>query len=161
MSKKSENNQPESQEKQSTNKTTSTKKISKARVNRLIRSRNFIIVLIVIVALLPTIFFYNKSKVAEQRLNDPNTANQKVIDEVVKKVGRHILLPTGEQPTLATVSDVTKVKGQPFFINAANGDKVLIYTQARKAILYRPSKDIIVEVAPLNIDSSQLKTTTQ
>lgn len=151
-----------------TDETTEEKKPAKSKAGKLsptvarLKSRNsLLIIVLIVIALVPSVYFYSRSRQAEQRLNDPNTANQKVIDEVVRKVGRHILLPSGEQPTLATVSDVTKVKGQPFFANASNGDKVLVYTQARKAILYRPSKDIVIEVAPLNIDASQLKATSQ
>jgi len=121
------------------------------KVNKFVHTRSFILVLIFVLACLPALYFYNKNRQAEKLLKDPNTANQQVINEVVKKVGRHILLPTGEQPTLASITDVNKVKGQPFFANAQNGDKVLVYTQARKAFLYRPDKDIIIEVAPLNV----------
>lgn len=119
------------------------------------KKKKYIIILILLLAaILPTLYFYNRSREAEKRLNDPNTANQQVIDQVVKKVSKHILLPTDEQPTLATISDVEKVKDQAFFKSAQNGDKMLVYTQARKAILYRPSKDIVVEVAPLSVNSS-------
>jgi hypothetical protein len=127
-------------------------------MRKLKKSRLFLVVVVLIVAAVPTFYFYNKSRDAERRLKDPNTANQEVIDEVVKKVSKHMLLPTGEQPTLASVSDVSKVKGQPFFANAENGDKVLVYTQARKAILYRPTKDIIIEVAPLNVTTLETST---
>ena len=38
-----------------------------------------------------------------------------------------------------------------FFSKAKVGDKVIIYTNARKAILYDPVAGKIVEVAPVNI----------
>ncbi len=80
---------------------------------------------------------------------------QAEVDALVKKVGALIELPKNEKPTVATVTDIDKVKDQPFFKNAKNGDKVLIYTNARKAILYRPSEDRIIEVGAVNIDQGQ------
>ncbi len=41
-------------------------------------------------------------------------------------------------------------KGQPFFANAQVGDKVLIYYKAKKAILYNPTDNKIVEVGPIS-----------
>lgn len=119
----------------------------------LFKSKAITVIVIVLIAGLPSFYFYNKSRIAEQRLNDPNTANRQVVNAVVKKVSHLMLLPTDEQPTLATISDASKTKGQPFFTNAKNGDKLLVYTQARKAVLYRPSQDLIIEVAPLNVSS--------
>lgn len=62
-------------------------------------------------------------------------------------------LPAGEQPTLATVADQEKLKGQDFFSHAQNGDKLLIYPKAKKAILYRPSTGKIIEVTNLTSGS--------
>ena len=70
---------------------------------------------------------------------------------VVAEISKIMILPVGEDPTVATVADPEKLKGQSFFVNAKKDDKVLIYTNAKKAILYRPSERKIVEVAPLNI----------
>ncbi len=78
--------------------------------------------------------------------------NKKDLDNTVKMVGKLMLLPT-ETPTLATVNDLNKVRGQDFFKNAAVGDKVLVYTGAKKAILYRPSNNKIIEVGVVNIPS--------
>ncbi len=69
--------------------------------------------------------------------------------EILTKVSTHIVLPKDEVPTLATVSDPEQLKKYPFFTNAEKGDKVLIYSLAKKAILYRPTGDKIVEIAPI------------
>jgi hypothetical protein len=82
---------------------------------------------------------------------DPNIANQRKIEAVVAKVEKLIELPESELPTLATISDTEQLVDQPFFANASVGDQVLLYTNARKAFLYSPSKNMIVEVASLNI----------
>lgn len=70
---------------------------------------------------------------------------------LVEKVGRHIDLPQNEKPNIATVTDKTKLDTQPFFVNAQNGDKLLLYTQAAKAILYRPSTDKIIAAGPYTV----------
>lgn len=70
---------------------------------------------------------------------------------LVTKVGRLIALPEGEDPTVATVTDPARLAGQPFFAKAKTGDKVLVYTVAKKAYLYDPAADKLLEVAPLNL----------
>lgn len=80
-------------------------------------------------------------------------AIQAEVDATVLKVGKLITLPSDEKPTVATVTDASKVKDQQFFRNAENGDIVLIYTKAQKAILFRPEKNIIVEVGAVNINN--------
>ncbi len=66
-------------------------------------------------------------------------------------MGRLITLPEGEEPTVATITDIEKLKDQTFFQKAKNGDKVIIYTNAKKAILYDPIARKIIDVAPVNI----------
>ena len=73
---------------------------------------------------------------------------------LIAKLGRLIVLPTDEQPTIATVTDLAKLAGQPFFAQAKLGDKVFIYSNAKKAILYDEAANKIVEVAPINIGAS-------
>ena len=61
--------------------------------------------------------------------------SKKEIDKVVLAVGKLIVLPTDQQPTVATIQDVAALsKEQPFFIGAEDGDKLLIYSD--KAIIY-------------------------
>ncbi|MDB5185693.1 MAG: hypothetical protein JWL85_216 [Candidatus Saccharibacteria bacterium] len=72
--------------------------------------------------------------------------------QVVQKVSVHYLLP-GEEPTLATVSDKSKLSKQIFFKPAENGDKILFYEKSKIVIIYRPNVDKIVSVGPLVVDS--------
>ena len=74
---------------------------------------------------------------------------------LVKEVGQIIALPEGEIPQLATVTNVEEAIDNPFFSNAQNGDKVLIYSVAGKAYLYRPSEKKIIEVGVVNLNQTQ------
>lgn len=94
--------------------------------------------------------FYFKKQLSDLKAN-PQKIGQEEVNSVLSKVSKIMLLPEGEVPTLATVADLSKLKDQPFFDKAKVGDKVLLYTQARKAILYSPTENKIVEVAPINI----------
>jgi hypothetical protein len=63
-------------------------------------------------------------------------------------------LPQNETPTIATISDKSGLTNQDFFSTAANGDKILIYAGYKMAILYRPSVNKIIKVAPLVMDTN-------
>jgi hypothetical protein len=82
---------------------------------------------------------------------NPQEATQKQNQEIIDKVGKLMILPEGEQPTVATVTDPAVLKNQPFFAHAEIGDKVLIYTNSKKAILYSEKLNKIKEVAPVNL----------
>jgi hypothetical protein len=87
--------------------------------------------------------------------SNPQKAAQQETKELVAAVGKLIVLPTDEEPTVATVADPSKLQDQPFFAKAKQGDRVLIYTNARKAILYDPVANKILEVAPVNIGNAE------
>ncbi len=78
------------------------------------------------------------------------------VTNLVSQIGKLIVLPTNELPTLTTISDVTKLNDQPFFKNAKKDDKLLVYTNAKWAVLYRPSENRIIEVGAF--DASELAT---
>jgi len=105
-----------------------------------------ILAIITITSLVVTGYFY----VELERLRaNPQTLTNSELQEIVTKVGRLVVLPVDEQPTLATVADPEQLKDQPFFAQAKKGDKVLVYNKAQKAILYDPVQNKIVEIAPI------------
>ena len=112
------------------------------------------VVLLVLVLTGGGYFYFQAQKSnKETSINNPQTAQEEA-KKIVAEVGKLIDLPTGEDPTIATVTDITKLKDQPFFAKAKNGDKVLIYTNAKKAILYDPTQKKVIDIAPINIGSS-------
>lgn len=100
-------------------------------------------------------FQYYQSRQEINRLKqNPQAETQAEVKKLTELVGKLMELPQ-ETPTVATVTDKSKLKDQPFFARAQNGDKVLIYTQARKAILYSPKLNKVIDVAPVNIGQTQ------
>lgn len=97
-------------------------------------------------------YFYNEASALKK---DPNKVTREGTEKLIAQIGKLIVLPEGETPTVATVSDPEKLKDQTFFARAKTGDKVLIYTNAKRAILYDVENNKIVEVAPINIGNSQ------
>ena len=103
--------------------------------------------LIAAVAGFATYFWYE----AQALKKNPQRAAQEETLRLIGAISKLIVLPEGENPTVATVTDPERLREQPFFANAQTGDKVLIYTNSRKAILYSPTQNKIIEVAPINI----------
>ncbi|MBI5621187.1 LytR C-terminal domain-containing protein [Candidatus Gottesmanbacteria bacterium] len=116
------------------------------------------VALIVFTALAPSYYFYTKYQQSQKLLRNPAEAAAEEARALIAQVGRVIDLPTGEAPTLATVSDKQKLSSQPFFAKSENGDKVLIFQQSKKAILYRPSLGKVIEVSTLNFTNEDIGT---
>ncbi|MBP6038417.1 MAG: hypothetical protein KA604_03730 [Candidatus Saccharimonas sp.] len=89
--------------------------------------------------------------------NNPQQVQDNKMLAVKEKVAGLIALPSDEKPTLMTVTDVTKLKDQPFFKNAQNDDVVLIFPQAKKAIIYREKENKLINVGPIAITSDAAK----
>ena len=80
---------------------------------------------------------------------------KKSSETIVERVGKLLLLPADESPTIAAVSDISKLQDQLFFKNAKNGDVVLMFAKAQRAVLFDPELNKIIEVAPLTVDAKK------
>ena len=116
----------------------------------------FILFVVVGGSLATSGYFY---KQYEKIKKNPNLVAQEEVKNLVTQVGQLMVLPVDEVPSVATVVDKDKLKDQPFFKNTVKDDKILIYTKAKKAILYRPSTHKIIEFAPLAISDNQSQPT--
>jgi hypothetical protein len=117
------------------------------------RGRGLVVILffLLLIAAAAAAYFYRQYALLK---SDPSVAVKSETAQLIEEVGKLIVLPDDETPTVATVSDVEKLKSEAFFAKAKNGDKVLIYSAAKKAILYDPIARKIVEIAPINVGAN-------
>lgn len=116
------------------------------------------IVFFILAASIPSIYFYQQYKNILEKLKDPTVASREEMRSLVERVSQIAELPQGEDPAVATVSDLEKIKNQPFFAHAKLGDKVLVYNNAKKAILYDPTAHKIIEIGPIIISAPAVST---
>ncbi len=109
-----------------------------------------IVGLILVVSIGSSVYLFIQYRKAKSLLTNPQQSTKEQQKELVKQVAKLIELPD-EEPTIATVLDKDKLEDQPFFKKAQNGDKVLVFSQAKKALLYRPSQNKIIEFSPINL----------
>lgn len=83
--------------------------------------------------------------------SDPQVKANEEAKELVKKLAALVVLPEGEDPVIATVTDKDKLKEQAVFAKAENGDKLIIYAAAKKAYLYDPKENKVRDIVPVNI----------
>jgi len=106
-------------------------------------------ILLVLVALAGStagIYYYYQYQTLLARSKDPNIE----VKELLTRVGKLIDLPVGEQPQVATVTNADMIKSQPFFAKAKKGDRVILYANARLAILYDEQANKIINFGSIN-----------
>lgn len=85
------------------------------------------------------------------------TQNLNSVNVIKSRVSRLYELPSNEEPALATVTNSQKLTSI-FSGKVKDGDRVLIYQKNKKAIVYRPSLNKIVDVEPVTIDAPPSQT---
>ena len=99
-------------------------------------------------------YFFNQYKKTQLLLNNPTLAAKEEVKKITDEVSKLMILPAKEEPIVVTVLDKNKLKDQDFFKKAENGDKAIVYSVSKKAILFRPSINKIIEVAPLDLGNA-------
>lgn len=108
-----------------------------------------------VVLLLLTKFTSYDAKVPWLGEGDEAKAEAKT-EEVVRQIQKHITLPEGDEPVIATIEDIAKlVADQPFYQGAENGDVLVIYPKTAKAMIYSPKRDVLVNVGPIQMPDQQ------
>lgn len=107
--------------------------------------------LTVLVFAITAAFFF---KQYQEVKNNPDVAAKATSQRIVERVGGLFFLPS-EEPTVAQIEDKSKLETQSFFDGAENGDYLLVFADAKLALIYREKDDKLVNVGPVNTEQSQ------
>lgn len=84
--------------------------------------------------------------------NNNLTTDQRIA-KYEKEISKSYTLPSGDKATLADVKSADELKkdeaNKDFFKDVVNGDILLIYTNSKLGILYRPDTKKIIKTGPL------------
>lgn len=95
--------------------------------------------------------------------SQPNseTADAAATQRIIGKVENLYMVPSGE-PTVAKVQNKEKLGNQAFFSQAQDGDYMLVYAEAKLALLYREEINKLINVGPITLgDALQENAATQ
>lgn len=119
------------------------------------KQKSVIGILIIVLLALGAIYYkvhYSKSAIEKR-------AQAETI-RLVKEVRKVMILPETDVPAVFDIQDpVLLINQQAFFAGAEKGDKLLVYPQLGKAIVYSPKRKMIVNVGPVTFDQTKPTTT--
>ncbi|MBP7766987.1 hypothetical protein KA068_00505 [Candidatus Saccharibacteria bacterium] len=119
---------------------------------------NIVMAIIVVILLLISGYLYKELRNNKNGSSSNNVTAQKEAEDLKAKVGKIILLPD-ETPVIGTVNDKDKFKDQPFFNGVENGDKILIFSESKKAVIYRDKDNRVINSGPIAVTSDSNATT--
>jgi hypothetical protein len=94
-------------------------------------------------------YFFRQYKLSEEQRGVSGNIFSKETETVIAKVKKLVVLPP-EEPKIMTVQNVAELKKtQRFFADVEDGDVVLVFENAKKAVVYRPSANLVVNIAPI------------
>lgn len=73
--------------------------------------------------------------------SNPNNIEQKTVETVSK-----LVIVPDEKPAIVTVQDASKLSNPELASRAQDGDRLLVYAENRRVIMYRPSNGKIVDI---------------
>ena len=108
----------------------------------------FALALVLANAILVTVIVMRKDPIQESYQKEDQA------EEILARVRTHVHVSPESQPTVATIVDVDKLREtNKFYLKAENGDHLIITKE--RAILYRASTDVIIDVVPVSAGSSK------
>lgn len=105
-----------------------------------------------IFSLLFGVYFFYKYK------NDSNIDKIKKneSEELLSKISEIYLIQNDEKPAIAIVTDPNVFIDQNFFVDAKEGDVIYMFYIDKKAVLYRPNINKIIDIVSLRNEETDI-----
>ena len=117
---------------------------------------NALLTTLLLAAFSSTIYLYIELKEAREQASTSQAVSPEETRQITSEISKFMRLPDNETPTVLKVNNANELRSQQqFFQYSQDGDRVLIYQQNRKAILYRPSQKKVIEVSPISFNQSE------
>lgn len=111
-----------------------------------------ICVLLLLVGTVVMTFLYYQARQELLQLSTPQgqqRLSEQEMTVILEQLGKLTLLPD-EEPVMATIIDAAYLATQSaFYEQSENGDKLVVFPTAKKAIIYSPARNIIVNSGPV------------
>ena len=107
-------------------------------------SKKLTIVLFILLAILLAGCGFLYMRYQQALAKQPKTDAERIA-QITSRLDSAVELPN-EQPTIATVGDVKKLAEPQLAARAKTGDELLVYAQAKRVILYRPSEQKVIDM---------------
>lgn len=115
------------------------------------RSYKKLLIAVIVLALIALCAAFAYSRYTKTESYQTKMA-QKEAASTIASVKELMLLPEGE-PSIFVVQDPDLLASQQaFFKGSVKGDQLLVYPQSGKAIIYSPSRNVIVNSGPVTFD---------
>ncbi len=116
---------------------------------RMVKSRWLTMVLVIVfVGLAASALFFAKkaNDLKNSRLDAVQSAQVSRANELYAKIEKLIIVPKETETILGVHDSTTELGKNPFFKDAKDGDVYMIFPESGKAIIYRESENILVNV---------------
>lgn len=124
---------------------------SRRKTKRVLGKGLVFIVLLAAIGLCVVLFL----KYREAVDTNPNNVEQKTIETVAK-----LVVTPDERPTVVTVQDASKLSNPELASRAEDGDRLLVYSQNRRVIMYRPANGKIVDILSIKDETTNTSQST-
>ncbi len=90
---------------------------------------------------------YNSPEAEQARIEKENK-------DMLAEIGERMLLPQ-EEPVIYNIEDPALLASQqPFFTGSVEGDRLILFPQTAKAVIWSPERKVIVNVGPITFDNT-------